>query len=389
MSVALSPFAPPVAAAARPRWVLHVDLNAFFANAEVRRRPELRGRPVIVGGDPNSRGVVASATYEARARGVRSAMPLAHARRLCPDAVFLPGDFTYYRELSASFRAILREQSEIVEVASIDEAYMECGVRAAEWGIGSGGIAQSSPEALVNPQSIAQAIKSRLRDELGLVCSIGIAPNKTIAKIASDLQKPDGLVIVRHGAEAEFLAPLPVGALPGIGPKAQERLHALGIRRLGDLAAAPDSLLRHLFGNKFAADVARRARGSDDRALETEHTAKTIGHERTFPVDIASVARLRGVVRDLTERTAEQLRRAGLGARIVVLKVRDADFEQLTRQRALHQMTELADPLRRTAEALLDDLLAAPTAPWAGRHIRLIGVRVGGLSPLARQLELF
>jgi DNA polymerase-4 len=194
---------------------------------------------------------------------------------------------------------------------------------------------------------------------------------------------------VRHGEEAAFLAPLPVGALPGIGPKAQERLHTLGMRRLGDLAAAPDGLLRHLFGNKFAADVARRARGIDDRPLETEHTAKTIGHERTFPADIASVARLRAVVRDLTGRTAEQLRRAGLGARIVVLKVRDADFEQLTRQRALPQMTELSDPLRRTAESLLDDLLAAPTAPWAGRHIRLLGVRVGGLAPLARQLELF
>ena len=232
-------------------------------------------------------------------------------------------------------------------------------------------------------------IKSRLRDELGLMCSIGIAPNKTLAKIASDVQKPDGLVIVRHGEEEAFLAPLPVGALPGIGPKAQERLHAIGLRRIGDLAAAPDGMLRHLFGEKFGADVGRRARGIDDRALETEHTAKTIGHETTFQADIASVARLRGVVRDLTERTAEQLRRAGLGARIVVLKVRDADFEQLTRQRALRQMTELTDPLRRTAESLLDDLLAAPTAPWAGRQIRLVGVRVGGLAPLARQLELF
>jgi DNA polymerase-4 len=241
----------------------------------------------------------------------------------------------------------------------------------------------------VNPQSIAAAIKSRLRAELGLTCSIGIAPNKTLAKIASDLQKPHGLVIVRHGEAAAFLAPLPVGAIPGVGPKAQDRLHELGLRTIGDLAAAPAGVLRHLFGQKIAADLARRAQGIDDRPLETEHTAKTLGHERTFPADIASVARLRQVIRDLTERTAEQLRQAGLGARIVVLKLRDAEFQQLTRQRALHQMTELADPLRRTAETLLDDLLGDATAPWAGRHIRLLGVRVGGLAPLARQLELF
>ena len=377
-----SPIALRPVAASQPRWVLHIDLNAFFANAEVRRRPDLRGRPIIVGGDPNSRGVVASATYEARAHGVRSAMPLAHARRLCPDAVFLPGDFAYYRELSAHFRAILREQSDTVEVASIDEAYLELRI---DEGIEYVSACVCTP----NPQSIAAAIKSRLRADLGLTCSIGIAPNKTLAKIASDLQKPDGLVVVRHGEAAAFLAPLPVGAIPGVGPKAQDRLHELGLRTIGDLAAAPIGLLRHLFGQKFADSLARRAQGIDDRQLETEHTAKTLGHERTFPADIASVTRLRQVIRDLTERTAEQLRQAGLGARIVVLKLRDAEFQQLTRQRALQQMTELADPLRRTAEMLLDDLLGDATAPWAGRHIRLLGVRVGGLAPLARQLELF
>ena len=384
-----SPIALRPVAASQPRWVLHIDLNAFFANAEVRRRPDLRGRPVIVGGDPNSRGVVASATYEARAHGVRSAMPLAHARRLCPDAVFLPGDFVYYRELSAHFRAILRDQSDTVEVASIDEAYLECGMAGVS---DEGNCSTSAPSrhsAFRTPQAIAAAIKSHLHADLGLTCSIGIAPNKTLAKIASDLQKPDGLVVVQHGEAAAFLAPLPVGAIPGVGPKAQQRLHELGLRTIGDLAAAPIGLLRHLFGQKFADSLARRAQGIDDRQLETEHTAKTLGHERTFPADIASVTRLRQVIRDLTERTAEQLRQAGLGARIVVLKLRDAEFQQLTRQRALHQMTELADPLRRTAETLLDDLLGDATAPWAGRHIRLLGVRVGGLAPLARQLELF
>ncbi|MDP9374998.1 MAG: DNA polymerase IV, partial [Chloroflexota bacterium] len=193
------------------RWIVHIDLDAFFAHAEVLRRPELRGRPVIVGGQ--ERGVVSSATYEARAAGVRSAMPIAHARRLCPQAIFLPGDFPYYRQLSGRFRAILHELSPSIEIASIDEAYLDATGTAREPG---------------PPLTLASALKERLGGETGLTASVGLAPNKTVAKIASDLRKPNGLVVVRHGEEAAFLAPLPAGRLPGVGPKAQARLAAAG-----------------------------------------------------------------------------------------------------------------------------------------------------------------
>ncbi|HEU5327450.1 MAG TPA: DNA polymerase IV [Thermomicrobiales bacterium] len=352
------------------RWILHCDLDAFFASAEVRRRPDLRGRPVIVGGQPTGRGVVASATYEARARGVHSAMPLARAQRLCPDAVFLPGDFTYYRDLSRRFRAILADTSPVVEIASIDEAYLD---------------ATGLSRAPGPPRDLAAAIKRRLHADTGLTVSIGVAPNKTVAKIASDFHKPDGLTVVPHGQAAAFLAPLPAGVLPGVGPKARERLAAAGLRRVGDLAAAPPAVLQVIFGARWAADVAARARGLDDRSLEPDTPAKSLGHERTFPTDVADVAVLRRVIRDLADQTARQLRRAGLGARVVTLKLRHADFQQLTRQRALRGATEQAEPIRAAAAELLDEALAA--TGW--RQIRLLGVRVGGLGPLARQLDLF
>lgn len=351
------------------RWILHIDLDAFFASAEARRRPDLRGRPVIIGGDPDGRGVVSSASYEARACGVRSAMPMAQAHRRCPHAVFLRGDFAYYGELSRGFRAILDDLSPTVEVASVDEAYLD---------------ATGISRAPGPPVTLAAAIKARLRADLGLTASIGVAPNKTLAKIASDLRKPDGCVAVEQGAGAPFLAPLPVGRLPGVGPKAQARLAALGIRTLGDLAATPPAVLREIFGAR-GAGVALRARGIDDRPLEPETPAKSLGHERTFGDDIADPVRLRQIARELCERTAAQLRRDGLGGRVVALKLRHADFRTIGRQRALRGATDLAGPILATVEALLAEALAA--TGW--RRIRLLGVRVGGLGPLARQLELF
>ncbi len=300
------------------RWIIHADLDAFFANAEVLRRPELRGRPVVVGGDPDGRGVVSSATYEARARGVRSAMPVAHARRLCPDAVFLRGDFAHYGELSRRFRAILRDLSPTVEVASIDEAYLDATGLAREPG---------------PPTAVVETIKARLRAEVGLTASLGVAPNKTLAKIASDLRKPDVVVLVGQGGGAAFLAPLPVGRLAGVGPKARARLAALGIRRIGELAAAPPVLLREVFGERGPA-LALRARGIDDRPLEPDTPAKSRGHERTFARDIGDLTALRRALRDLSERTAAELRRGGLGGRIVALKLRDSDFRTIGRQRA-------------------------------------------------------
>ena len=351
------------------RWVVHVDLDAFFANAEVRRRPELRGRPVIVGGEPEGRGVVSSATYEARAYGVRSAMPLAEARRRCPDAVFLRGDFAYYGELARAFRAVLRDLSPTVEVASIDEAYLD---------------ATGLERAPGPPARLAEALKARLHAELGLTASVGVAPNKALAKIASDLRKPDGLVVVPQGEGARFLAPLPVGRIPGVGPKARERLAACGIHLIGELAAAPPPLLREVFGRR-GAEVALLARGVDDRPLVTERAAKSVGHERTFGADVTDPAELRRALRPLCERTAAQLRREGLGGRVVALKLRHADFRTTGRQRALRPATDAPAAILGVAEQLLVETLAA--TGW--RRIRLLGVRVGGLGPLARQLELF
>ena len=349
------------------RWIFHIDLDAFFASAEVLRRPELRGLPVIVGGA--TRGVVASATYEARTFGVRSAMPMAQALRLCPAAVVIKGDFPYYRALSGQFRAILDDLSPTVEAASIDEAYLDA------TGLERG------PDP---PVAAARGLKERLRAATGLTASIGVATNRTVAKIASDLRKPDGLVAVAVGGEAAFLAPLAAGKLPGVGPKAQERLATAGLRTLGELAAAPAGLLRTIFGSG-GQEVAQRARGIDPRPLEPRGPTKSLGHERTFATDIGDPLALRRIARELCDATATELRRKELGGRVVTLKLRQSDFQTITRQKALSAPTDLAGPLASVADELLTEALAA--TGW--RRIRLLGVRVSALSPLVRQLDLF
>ena len=360
------------------RWVVHADIDAFFANAEVLRRPELRGRPVVVGGAGvptpddslgSGRGVVSSATYEARAYGVRSAMPVAQARRLCPQAVFLRGDFAYYRQLSRQFRALLADLSPVVEIVSIDEAFLD---------------ATGATRAPGPPVDLGRTLQARLLAGTGLTVSVGLATNKTVAKIASDYRKPAGLTVVAQGEAAAFLAPLPVGRLPGVGPKAQARLAAAGIRTLGALAAAPPVVLRQVFGNG-GLEIALRARGVDPRPLDPGGPAKSLGHETTFDEDVDDLIRLRRVIHELADRSAAELRRKELGGRVVTLKLRHADFQTLTRQRVLAAPTDQPQPLAEAADALLTEALAG--TGW--RRIRLIGVRVGGLAPLARQLDLF
>ena len=296
-------------------------------------------------------------------------MPMGEALRRCPDAVVLRGDFPYYRALSGRFRALLDELSPLVEAASIDEAYLD-----------ALGLERGAPP----PLATARALKGRLHAETGLTASLGVAPNRTVAKIASDLRKPDGLVVVERGQEAAFLAPLPAGRLSGVGPKAQARLAERGIRTLGDLAAAPPGLLRAVFGH-HGQTVAERARGVDPRPLEPGGQAKSLGHERTFAADIDDPATLERVLRDLCDRTAVDLRKGGLAARVVALKLRQADFQTLTRQRALPAPTDLAGPLAAAATALLEEALAQ--TGW--RRVRLLGVRVAGLAAPARQLDLF
>lgn len=354
---------------AAQRAVLHADLDAFFAAAEVRRRPDLAGKPLIVGGRPGGRGVVSSASYEARRYGIRSGMPITQAERLCPQAVFLPVDFAYYRELAVQFRAILGELSSLVEHLSIDEACLELGP-ATRW-----------PD---EPAAAGQRLRRRVRAELGLSVTVGIATNRTVAKVAADLAKPDGLRLVPPGQEAAFLAPLPVGCLPGIGPHAAQRLRELGVRTLGQLAQVPPYWLRLVFGRR-AEEVHRRAQGIDPRPVVPEERApKSIGHERTFHRDLSDRGEISQALRELAEKTAREMRREELQGQVVSVKVRFDDFTTLGRQRRLPRATidgrEIAEVAVTLAFELLDE--------WR-RPVRLLGVRVSGLAPLAVQLSLF
>ncbi|MDI3341765.1 MAG: DNA polymerase IV [Sphaerobacter sp.] len=352
-----------------PRVIVHADLDAFFAAAEILRRPELRGKPVIVGGRPGGRGVVAAASYEARAYGVRSAMPIAQAARLCPHAVFLPGDHAYYRELSERFRAVLERFTPLVEMVSVDEAYLDL----------------SHAEHLVGPPlAAARAIKRQVREELGLTVSLGVATSRLVAKIASDLDKPDGLRLVEPGTEAATLAPLPVGRMPGIGPKSVERLQRIGVTTLGGLARMPVAVLQPIFGRR-AAEVIDRARGIDPRPVNpAREPAKSVGRERTFSQDLTDPREIERVLYQLAERAGRDLRREGLHGRVVAVKLRYRDFETVGRQRRLPQPTSDHQEIAAVATALVARLLEARRAP-----VRLLGVRVAALSPAAIQLTMF
>ncbi|HEX5167275.1 MAG TPA: DNA polymerase IV [Thermomicrobiales bacterium] len=354
----------------RQRWVIHADLDAFFAAAEVLRRPELAGLPVVVGGAPEGRGVVAAASYPARAFGVRSAMPMAEALRLCPDLVIVRGDHHYYRELSHQFRTILDAFSPLVEVVSIDEAYLD---------------ASDSDRLFGGAEALAVALKRRVRDEIGLTVSLGVAGNKLVAKIASDLDKPDGLRVVRPGQEAATLAPLPIERLPGVGPKSTARLREGGIQTLGQLAVAPDVLLRAVAGND-AERLRARARGEDDRpvvpAWERE-PRKSIGHEETFGRDLRGLPELDAPLYHLSAATGSELRREGLTGTTVTLKLRYSDFTTITRQASLLKASDAHQEIYQLARTLLSRALAERNSP-----VRLLGVRMTGLAS-ARQLALF
>lgn len=351
------------------RTIIHADLDAFFAAAEVRRRPELRGKPVIIGGKPGGRGVVAAASYEARVFGVRSAMPTSQAVRLCPDAIFLPGDGEYYRELSGQFRAILEDFTELVEMVSVDEAYLDI---------------SHSERTLGTPRQAAEQIKQRVRDELQLVVSLGVSTSRMVSKIASDYDKPDGLCVVEPGTEAEFLAGMAVGKMPGIGPKAVERLHASGIRTLGDLARSPLPVIEPIFG-KRAGNVIQRAQGIDDKPVDPEGgPAKSISNERTFGEDLTDPKDIQRELYRLTEATGRDMRRNGLQGSVVAVKLRYSDFETVGKQRRLPGPTDAHQDMLPVAEKLVEELLRTRRAP-----IRLLGVRMSNLTSGVTQLSLF
>jgi DNA polymerase-4 len=353
----------------RQRWVIHADLDAFFAAAEVLRHPELAGKPVIIGHAASGRGVVSSATYEARAFGVRSAMPVGQALRLCPDAVLVSPDFDYYRELSRRFKEILDVYSPLVEMVSVDEAYLD---------------ASDSDRLFGGAVQLAGRLKQHVRDDLGLVVSLGVASNKLVAKIASDLDKPDGLRVVEPGTEAATFAPLAIDRLPGIGPKTGARLRAAGITTLGELAATSEAALQRIAGND-AAQLLRRARGEDARDVRSARDPrKSVGHERTFSSDRHGIDRLTATLYDLAERTGAELRSKGQTATTINLKLRYGDFTTVSRQATAPLPTDAHQEIYTIALRLLERALTERNAP-----VRLIGVRVTGLSNSSRQLNLF
>ena len=363
--------------------VLHVDMDAFYAAVEVRRRPELAGRPVVVGGT-GPRGVVSSASYEARAYGVRSAMPVGQARRLCPQAVFLPPDMPAYIEASRAVMRVFHDVTPLVEPLSIDEAFLD--VAGAQRLLGS-------------PATIARLIKRRIATELGLTCTVGVASTKFVAKLASTQAKPDGLLVVPAAGVLDFLHPLPVDALWGVGNRTAEVLRRLGLRRVGDVAAAPIGMLRQALGEATAKHLHDLAWGRDPRpVLAGGRVEKSIGSETTFDTDVSDVDTVRRTLLSLATRVGARLRRSGYVGRTVAIKVRLADFRTLTRSRTLAAPTDVARDIFAAAWALFTQLtrrpgLARETQP-SGRlpeRIRLLGVRVEGLEAsdaAPRQLAL-
>jgi len=346
--------------------ILHVDLDAFFAAVEQRDRPELRGRPVIVGGGgPGDRGVVSAASYEARKFGVHSAMPLRHAGRLCPDGVFLPVDGAKYLSVSRDVMAILRRFTPLVEPISIDEAFLDVTGSRALFGDG---------------ETVGRAIKTAVQDEIRLTISVGVATTKLVAKIASDLRKPDGLVVVPPGEEAAFLAPLPISRLWGVGAQTAAALREYGVATIGDLAALPPELLVRRFG-KHGGSLADRARGLDDDPVADSGDAKSIGHEHTFDVDTSDREVIERTLLAMAEGVASRLRSSGVKAGTVAVKVRDSSFRTITRQRTLPEPTDLTEPIWRTALEL-----ARPEV--RGIRVRLLGVTASHLGT-PDQLSLF
>jgi DNA polymerase-4 len=350
-----------------PRCILHADLDAFFASVEQLDDPAIRGVPVLVGG-AGDRGVVAAASYEARTFGCRSAMPMREARRLCPKAVVRPPRFDRYTELSARFRAILLDHSPVIEPLSVDEAFVD---------------ATGSQRLLGGGERIAQSIRDRTRAELGVTVSVGVAACKFVAKIASDLRKPDGLTVIPAEEAAVRLAPLPIERMWGVGPRTAPRLHRLGVHTFADLQRRDEGSVRALLGEQ---GVTWRllSMGIDERPVVCERPARSVGHEETFERDIDDPARLREVLQEQCERVALRLRASEGVARTVTLKLRRPDFSTATRSRTMDTPTDSTIEIWRCASALLDAWLADEPGP-----LRLLGIGVDRSEPSTDEPSLF
>jgi DNA polymerase IV len=342
--------------------ILHADMDAFYASVEIRDRPELAGLPVIVGA--GSRGVVLSASYQARVFGVRSAMPVTRARRLCPQAVFVAPRHRLYSAASAEVMAVFRSVTPEVEPLSLDEAFLDV----------SGSIRR-----LGRPARIAELIRATIRDQQGLTCSVGVANCKFVAKLASALCKPDGLLVVPDDKILDFLHPLPVAALWGVGEQTGQALARLGLRTVADIAHTPLVVLQRELGQAAGAHLSALAWGRDDRPVNPGVQDKSIGAEETFATDVADPEVIRRELLRLSGRTARGLRAGGCVARTVVVKLRLANFKTITRSRTLPEPTDVARKIYVTA---CDLYAAAGLDPRA--RLRLVGVRAAGLIPAAR-----
>jgi DNA polymerase IV len=349
----------------------HVDMDAFFVSVEELYDPSLRGKPVVVGGRPDERGVVSAASYAARRFGVHSAMPLRTAHKLCPQAIFVDGHPERYREYSGKVFEVLREFSPVVEMASIDEAYLDM--------TGTGRL-------LGPPLAAAGALHARMKAATGLNCSVGIAASRMVAKIGSDQAKPNGVLWILPGCEAAYLAPLDVRRVPGVGKVTEKSLHAVGIRKVGDIARLDDAFLERRFG-KWGLALAEKARGLDAGAwfegeLGGREEPKSISHEHTFAVDTADQDRIESTLARLCEMVGRRLREHGLQARTLHLKLRDSSFATITRARSLDRATHLDTEI-------FDEIRALFRANWKpGTAARLVGVHASGWGEGEQQLDL-
>jgi DNA polymerase IV len=355
---------------ARPRTILHVDMDAFFAAVEQRDHPELRGKPVIVGADPKGgrgRGVVSTASYEARRFGVGSAMPISEAWRRCPHGIYVHPDMEKYARESDRVMEILHRFTDLVEPVSIDEAFLDV---------------TGSARALGSGEQIARKLKAAIREEARLTASVGVASSKLVAKVASDMRKPDGLVVVPPGQEAAFLAPLPVRRLWGVGPKMEESLARLGIVTIGDLVATEPGRLERRIGT-HGHDLQSLARGEDDRDVVSQgEGAKSVGHEHTYGEDTDDPERLRATLLQLADAVAARLRSHGLRARTVTLKYRDEDFHTTTHARTLGEATDSGNAIFRLVSEFFDET-------HRGKKVRLLGIYTSHFGEATPQLGLF
>ena len=349
------------------RTIMHIDLDAFFVSVEQASNPELRGKPVVVGGKPGSRGVVATASYEARAFGLHSAMPISTAASLCPQAIFIEGNYNHYTDVSKKFMAILVDFSPFLEPMGLDEAYIDV----------------TGFESLHGTiRQMALKIKQRVKDELGIVASIGIATCKVVAKVASDESKPDGLIEGPPGGEAAFLSHLAIRKLPGVGKKTEQVLIGLGIRTIGQLAKMPLPALKNRFG-QFGDMLHRHANGIDNSPVTLVEETKSISRETTFEADTRDMVFLRATLRYQSEKVGADLRKLGKQAKCISIKVRYADFTTITRQMTLAQPTNVDQTIFQIGNDLLQHAVIGER-----QALRLIGIGVSNLSEPGMQLSM-